>query len=127
MKRPRNRNVVDAKWIFKKKIDSEGNICKYKARWVARGFSQKPGKDFFETYSPVVKKTTLRTLFAISTLKQWEKRDIDVDAAYLNSKIKEEVYVEQPEVFELQDPRDYVFKLKRSLYGLHQSGKNWNE
>lgn len=75
----------------------------------------------------MVKKTTLRKLIAISTLKGLEKYHIDVDAAYLNSKIKEDVYVEQPEGFEVNDPRDYVFKLKRSLYGLHQSGKNWNE
>jgi len=126
---PKDRNIVKSKWIYKIKQDGEGNIDKYKARLVAQGFTQEEGVDYNETYSPVTKMTTIRSLLAISALKSWTIHQSDFATAYLNSEISEEIYMEQPEGFETRSESGerLVCRLRRSIYGLKQAGRNWNE
>lgn len=99
---------------------------KLKSRLVVQGFAQIKGLDYFETYSAVLMKKSMRTLMAIATELNWETRHVDVTAAFLNSPIKEDVYMEQSAGFSKQGKK-YVCKLYKSVYGLHQSGKDWSE
>jgi hypothetical protein len=96
---PRGKNIVSCKWVFKAKHDANGNITRFKARLVARGFSQVYGIDYFETYAPVAKLTTYRTIFALAALEQWEIHEMDVITGYLLGKLDEEIYMMQPEGF----------------------------
>jgi hypothetical protein len=88
---------------------------------VARGFSQKEGIDYEETFSPVARYTSIRTVLAIATVKKWKIHQMDVKIAFLNGEIEEEVYVEQPQGFETHDRQSHVCRLKKALNGLKQS------
>jgi hypothetical protein len=124
---PQNRTIVKGKWCYAIKRDSEGNITRHKARYVAKGYSQVKGKDFEETYSPTVKMTTLRTLIAFAAQQDQHIKQMDIKTAYLNAPISEEVYLQQPPGFEQKDNngKTLVCKLLKSLYGLKQAGRNW--
>jgi hypothetical protein len=101
-------------------------IIKWKACLVARGFQQIPGVDFFETYAGVVHYESLRMLWAICVNEPgWVMWVMDVVSAYLNSEMKEVVYMHQPEGFVVPGQEDKVCLIKRSLYGMMQSGRNW--
>lgn len=125
VKRPENGNVIDCKWVLNVKKDSN----RYKARLVARGFWQRPGVDFSEkeVYSPIVRRRSLRILLALCAENEWSFEHIDVECAYLNSKLDEDIFMEQPEYFEIEGKsrKQYVCKLNRSIYGLKQSGRMW--
>jgi hypothetical protein len=123
--RPSRANVVSGKWIFKHKFHSDGSLARYKARWVVRGFSQLPGIDFDETFSPVVKWATIRAVLSIDVSRSWPIHQLDVKNAFLNGNLDEEVYCQQPPGF--VDPRcpDYVCRLHKSLYGLKQAPRAW--
>lgn len=123
--RPRSGNVVGSKWVFCTKTTEDGKI-RYKARLVAQGFSQKFGVDYWETFSPVISKNSLRLLISTSIQKGWVIDHVDIVAAYLHGTLEETVFMEQPELWEV-DSRQMVCHLKKSIYGLHQSGKAWNE
>ena len=112
--------VVSSKWIFKIKHVND-NIEKYKARFVAEGFSQKEGIDYEETFAPVARYTSVRAILAIVASKGWKVHQMDVKIAFLNGKITEEVYLKQPEGFETHDPNAFVCRLKKTLYGLKQA------
>ncbi|MCP4341995.1 MAG: hypothetical protein GY799_24700, partial [Desulfobulbaceae bacterium] len=114
---------VTCKWTYKLKKDAEGKVQRYKARLVARGFSQTPGTDFSEIYSPVARNTSIRTLLAIANHEDFEIDQIDIETAFLHGDLAEEIYMEQPKGFEKKgkDGEKLVCKLKRSLYGLKQS------
>ena len=124
--RPVNKNVVGSKWIFKLKRNPDGSIERYKARLVAQGFTQVHGVDYNEVFSPVVKFTSIRTLFAFANDNNYEIHHMDVKTAYLNGELDHEIYMEQPEGF--VDPLNpsFVCKLKKSIYGLKQSARCWN-
>lgn len=143
VKLPKGKSTVKSKWIFKTKYDEDGQLVRRKSRLVALGYSQKPGLDYDQTYAPVVQKKTMRLLFAISAEKNWEIHHVDVQAAYLMAELDDEVYMEIPEKLEnvalnncagfditkrIPELRrqGFVCKLKKSLYGLHQSGRKWN-
>jgi hypothetical protein len=123
--RPSRANVVSGKWIFKHKYHSDGSLARHKARWVVRGFSQQPGIDFDETFSPVVKWATIRAVLSIAVSRSWPIHQLDVKNAFLNGNLDEEVYCQQPPGF--VDPRcpDYVCRLHKSLYGLKQAPRAW--
>jgi Reverse transcriptase (RNA-dependent DNA polymerase) len=124
---PSGKNIVSCKWVFKAKQDANGNVVRFKARLVARGFSQAYGVDYFETYAPVAKLATYRTIFALSALEKWEIHGMDVITAYLLGKLDEEIYMTQPEGFvRLGMKRNMVCRLLRSLYGLKQAARVWN-
>jgi hypothetical protein len=117
--------VVSSKWIYKTKHSVDGSIDKYKARFVARGFSQKEGTDYEETFVCVVRYTLMRAILVISTVMKWKLYQMDVKTTLLNGVIEEEVYVEQPQGFETHDSETSVCILKKSFYGLKKSPRAW--
>lgn len=124
--RPIGRTVVKCKWVFKRKLDKDGKFARYKARLVARGYTQVEGIDYKETFCPVIKSKSIRTLLAFSVEQNWQVHQLDITAAYLNGKLSETVFMEQPPLSLHSKPREEVCLLKKSLYGLHQSGREWN-
>ena len=96
VERPADQHVLTAKWVFKRKRDIEGNIKRYKACWVARGFQQREGVDYFETFAAVVKSQTNKMLFAMTAKKRLHSYQLDMIRAFLNSRLGEKVYIEQP-------------------------------
>jgi hypothetical protein len=114
--RPKEKSVVSSKWIYKTKHVADGSIEKYKARFVARGFSQKEGIDYEENFSPVARYTSIRTILSLAAMMKWKVHQMDVKIAFLNGEIKEEVYVEQPLGFETHDRETHVCRLKKALY-----------
>jgi Reverse transcriptase (RNA-dependent DNA polymerase)/gag-polypeptide of LTR copia-type/Integrase core domain/GAG-pre-integrase domain len=124
--RPKGRRTVRCKWILKKKFDEDGHLNRYKARLVAQGHTQVEGIDYHETFSPVVKIKSIRVLLALAVERNWAVHQLDVTSAYLNGTLKEEVYMEQPSPWLKTGRQDQVCMLKKSIYGLHQSGREWN-
>ena len=121
---PKDRTAVACKWVFRVKRDAHGTISRYKARLVAKGFSQIPGIDYDETFAPVVRMETIRLLFALAARYNFDIHVVDVIGAYLNGKLDEEIYMQQPELY--HNGTTYVWKLNKALYGLKQSGRVWN-
>ncbi|KAJ0808584.1 putative RNA-directed DNA polymerase [Helianthus annuus] len=120
-----NTNVVDCKWVYKIKRDQTGTITRYKARLVAKGFNQQHGVDYHETFSPVVKSTTIRTVLSLAVTQQWTLRQLDVQNAFLHGELAETVYLRQPQDFVDPQKPDYVCLLHKSLYGLKQAPHAW--
>ena len=116
--RPPRTNVVSGKWIFKHKLKTDGSLERYKAHWVLRGFTQRPGVDFDETFSPVVKPATVRTVLSLALSRQWPIHQLDVKNAFLHGTLFETVYCSQPCGFEDPARPDFVCRLNKSLYGL---------
>ncbi|KAM1689141.1 hypothetical protein EV2_037740 [Malus domestica] len=125
VKRPFDKPVIGVKWVYKTKLNLDGSVQKNKARLVAKGYSQKPGVDFNETFAPVARLDTIRTLIALAAQKEWKLFQLDVKSAFLNGTLHEEVYVDQPQGFEVQGQEDKVYKLKKALYGLKQAPRAW--
>jgi len=119
-------NVVGSKLVFTVKVDGSGSIVKRKARLVAQGYTQVYGVDYWETFCPVIRRESLRVMFAIAVSNGWVIEQMDVVAAYLNGGLQETVFMSQPEGFASDDPNQ-VCLLKKSIYGLHQSGKVWSD
>ena len=122
---PKGVNVVSNKWVFKVKRLPDGRIDRYKARLVARGFSQQYGTDYYETFAPVVRMESLRILLAIAAQEDLEVHQMDVITAYLAGELEEEIYMDPPEG--LPDSEGKVCKLRKGLYGLKQSARVWNQ
>src|SRR5712691_7030615 len=124
--RPTGKNVVDCKWVYRTKYTADGSIEKHKARLVARGFTQVYGVDFLETYSPVAKLASLRTILALAARLDWDVECFDFNAAYLNGELKdsEEIYMEQPPGY-AEGRAGFIKRLKKALYGLKQAGRRW--
>lgn len=122
---PAGKKVIDSKWVFKVKRNSEGEVERYKARLVARGFTQRPGFDFTATYSPVVKMATLRILLAMANQRGWHVHQMDVKCAFLNGSLDEEIFMRQPAGFERG--KNLVCRLRKAIYGLKQASRNWNQ
>jgi hypothetical protein len=87
--RPAGAHVISGKWVFTHKLKPDGSLERYKARWVVRGFTQRAGIDFGETFTPVIKPATIRTVLTIATLKQWATRQLDVSNAFLHDNLQE--------------------------------------
>jgi Reverse transcriptase (RNA-dependent DNA polymerase) len=121
---PKGRKAVGSKWVFKEKKDSHGNTIKFKARLVAQGFSQKFGVDYDEVFAPVARQTTFRLLLSVAGTRKYKVKQYDIKSAFLNGKLEEEIYMKQPPGF--QDG-DKVYRLRKSLYGLKQSARVWNQ
>jgi hypothetical protein len=124
--RPPNRRVVSCKWALKHKRDEMGRIIRLKARLVARGFSQIYGIDYLDTYAPVVKLASIRILLAIAAVFGLEIHQMDVVTAFLAGDLEQEIYMEQPEGYEMGG-QDIVCRLIKSLYGLKQAPRVWNQ
>jgi hypothetical protein len=117
--------VVSSRWLFKIKHAADGSIEKYKARFVARGFYQKEGIDYEETFAPVARYTSIKTIITLAAKMKWKLHQMDVKIAFLNGVIEEEVYIEQPQGFEVEDRKSHVCRLKKALYGLKQAPRAW--
>ncbi|GJU25639.1 retrotransposon protein, putative, ty1-copia subclass [Tanacetum coccineum] len=115
------------KWIFKKKMKADGTVDKYKARVVIQGFRQREGLDYFDTYSPVTRITSIRMIIAIAALRNLEIHQMDVKTAFLNGDLEEEIYMNQPEGFIAPGQEGKVCRLVKSLYGLKQAPKQWHQ
>ena len=113
-----SQNVVGCKWVFKLKLNSDGNINRYKARLVAKGFHQQYGVDFEETFSPVIKPPIVRIILSLAVQFDWPLRQLDVRNAFLHGHLREEVYMVQPPRYVDPSCPNYVCRLWKSLYGL---------
>ncbi|KAK8930635.1 hypothetical protein KSP39_PZI017057 [Platanthera zijinensis] len=123
---PNHKSAIGLKWLFKTKLNEDGSILKYKARLVAKGCAQKPGIDYLKTFAPVTRFESIRLLLALAVKNNYPIYQLDVKSAFLNGEIDEEIYVQQPEGFEVQEAKTKVYKLKKALYGLKQSPRAWN-
>ena len=119
--RPAKKSVVTLKWIYKIKHAADGSIIKFKAWFVAQGFSQKEGIDYTETFAPVAPYSTIRSIISLASTMGWKLHQMDVKTAFLNGVVEEEVYMEQPEGFVIHDRESHICKLKKALYGLKQA------
>jgi len=124
VKLPRDAKVIDCKWIYKVKTKADGSIDKYKARLCAKGYLQRKGIDFHETFSPVVSYDSVRMLIALATEYDMYIHQFDVKTAFLHGDLLEEVYMKQPQGFVTNS--SLVCKLHKSLYGLKQAPRCWN-
>ena len=102
------KSIVTSKWIYKIKHATDGSIEKYKARFVAHGFSHKEGIDYEETFAPVSRYTSIISVVSLATVMKWKIHEMDVNIAFLNGVVEEEVYVEQPLGFETHDRESHV-------------------
>ncbi|GJW11034.1 zinc finger, CCHC-type containing protein [Tanacetum coccineum] len=118
---------LGCKWIFKRKMKVDGTIDKFKARLVIQGFRQKEGIDYFDTYAPVARITTIRLLLALAAIHNLVIHQMDVKTTFLNGDLDEEVYMKQPEGFIMPGNEHKVCKLVKSLYGLKQAPKQWHQ
>lgn len=121
--RPTNRKVLTGRWVFKRKLGSDGEVARHKARFVVRGFSQIYGLDFDETYASVVKSASYRILFALQARYGWKCHQMDIKTAFLNGDLEHEIFVEPPDGY--PEASDQVLKLCKSLYGLKQAPRQW--
>ncbi|KAG7543090.1 Ribonuclease H-like superfamily [Arabidopsis thaliana x Arabidopsis arenosa] len=119
------RHIITCKWIFTLKFNVDGSIARYKARLVARGFNQQYGIDYSETFSPVIKSTTIRTVLEVAVKRNWSIHQVDINNAFLQGTLTDEVYVSQPPGFIDHDRPNYVCKLNKALYGLKQAPRAW--
>lgn len=124
---PLGRKAIKTKWVFRTKKDVTGQIDRYKARLVCKGYTQRKGEDFDETYSPVVRHSSLRYLFALAVQYDLVIEQMDAITAFLQGDLNEEIYVEQPCSFEDKSEPRKVCRLKKALYGLKQSSRVWND
>jgi transposase InsO family protein len=127
VKLPTGRKLVDCRWTFKIKPNEAGGACRYKARLCARGFTQIYGIDFDETFSPVVKFTSIRVFLVKAISMKMVIHQMDVVTAFLNAPLEEEIFMKQAPGFEVPGKEQLVCKLNKSLYGLKQSSRQWNK
>ncbi|GJT64243.1 putative RNA-directed DNA polymerase [Tanacetum coccineum] len=122
---PNGVKPVGCKWVYKRKLDQKGNIERFKARLVTKGYTQKKWIDYNETFSPVSRKDSLRIVMALVAHYDLELHQMDVKTAFLNGDLHEDVYMTQPEGFMVEGKEHMVCKLKRSIYGLKQASRQW--
>jgi hypothetical protein len=129
VKRPKGRNIVKSKWVFRVKKDANGRIERYKARLVVKGFTQVYGVNYYDTFAPVAKLASIHTILAIAARNNEPIDMFDFHSAFLNGELDddEEIFMEQPPDYEESDRRKYCVKLFKSIYGLKQAGRKWYE
>ncbi|KAL0373638.1 UNVERIFIED_CONTAM: Retrovirus-related Pol polyprotein from transposon TNT 1-94 [Sesamum radiatum] len=124
---PLGCTTIGCKWVFKKKLKLDGTVNKFKAKLVAKDFQQKEGIDYFDTYSPVARLTTIRVLIALASVYSLPIHQIDVKITFLHGELDEKIYMDQPEGFVAHGNECKVCKLVKSLYGFKQAPKQWHE
>jgi len=126
VKLPNDQKAIGCRWVFKQKTGADGTVNTYKARLVAQGYSQEFGIDYDETFSPVVRFESVRSILALAVEKDLEIHQMDVSSAFLNGELEETIYMKQPEGFVIPEKEHLVCKLNKSIYGLKQSPRCWN-
>jgi hypothetical protein len=124
---PPNHNIVDCKWLFRIKRNPDGTIARHKARLVAKGFTQSVGVDFKETFAPVVRPQTIKLILTIALGKGWPMHQLDVNNAFLQGSLKEDVYMAQPPGLKDKQYPNHVCKLHKAIYGLRQAPRAWHD
>jgi len=124
---PKGARPIGVKWVYKKKTNAEGEVERYKARLVVKGYKQKEGIDYDEVFAPVTRMETIRLLISLAAQHRWTILQMDVKSAFLNGVLEEEVYVEQPLGYMRRGEEKKVLRLKKALYGLKQAPRAWNE
>jgi transposase InsO family protein len=122
---PPGTNVIPSKWVFKIKRDASGNLERFKARLVVKGFHQREGIDYTEVFAPTAKYAAFRAFIGVTTVKDLELKHLDIKTAFLNGILEEEVWMQQPEGY-IQGGPHLACKLKRALYGLKQAPRAWH-
>ncbi|GKF03866.1 retrovirus-related pol polyprotein from transposon TNT 1-94 [Tanacetum coccineum] len=123
--RPKGKNIIALKWLWKNKCDAENIVVRNKTRLVAKGYKQEEGIDFEELFAPVARLEAVRMFISYAAYKNITIFQMDVKTAFLNGPLKEEVYVSQPEGFIDPEFPDHVYRLKKALYGLKQAPRAW--
>ncbi|KAM7479031.1 hypothetical protein LguiA_027244 [Lonicera macranthoides] len=123
--KPKGTELVTCKWVYKLKKKTDGTVERYKARLVARGFSQQYGLDYEETFSPVAKMVTVRTIISLAAYKGWNLWQLDVKNAFLYGELDRDIFMEQPQGFVSKEFPNHVCRLKKALYGLKQAPRAW--
>lgn len=122
---PPGAKCIGVKWIYMTKLNELGEVSKYKARLVAKGYAQEHGVDYTEVYAPVARMDTIRTIVSTAARKGWDIFQLDVKSAFLHGILAEDVYVQQPEGYEVEGKEEKVYKLHKALYGLKQAPRAW--
>ncbi|CAA7059282.1 unnamed protein product [Microthlaspi erraticum] len=126
--RPKDKKVISNRWLYRLKPGIPGvELKRHKARLVARGFTQQEGIDYDEVFAPVVKHISIRILMSLVVQEDMELEQMDVKTSFLHGDLDQELYMEQPEGFEVNPGKDQVCLLKKSLYGLKQAPRQWNK
>ena len=123
--RPKDRKVIKSRWVFAVKRKPDGSLIKFKARQVAKGFSQVAGVDYTEVFAPVARAASIRTVLSLSASEGMKMLQFDVCTAFLYGDLDEEIFMEQPEGF--SDGTGRVCRLRKGLYGLKQASRQWNK
>ena len=116
-----DKNMIETKWVFRNKMNEQGKVVRNKERLVCKGYSQKEGIDYDETYAPMGRIEVLRLFLAYVAQNKFKVYQMDVKSSFLNGELEEEVYIEQPEGCPLTYDNNIVCKLKKILYGLKQA------
>lgn len=122
---PPNKNVVGCKWVYKVKRNSDGSFARFKARLVAKGYLQQYGLDYAETFSPVVKPTTVRIILDLTIHFGWSLRQLVVSNSFLHGVLQEKAYMSQPPGFKDHSKPHHVYLLHKAIYGLKQAPRAW--
>ena len=122
---PSNGKPVGCKWVFRVKRNVNGSVARFKARLVAKGYHQRPGIDYFDTFSPMIKPATIRVVLSIAVMNGWPLRQLDVNNAFLNGQLTEEVFMLQPPGFKDLAKPNHVCRLNKAIYGLKQAPRAW--
>ena len=122
---PSRGKTIGVKWVFKTKFNENGEVDKYKARLVSKGYCQQYGIDYAEIFAPVARLDTIRIVISLAAQKAWVIYQLDVKSAFLHGEITEEVFVEQPPGYEHKGHESKVYRLKKALYGLKQAPRAW--
>ena len=121
-----DQKAIGSGWVFRVKHNADGSIERLKARIVAKGYSQRPGLDYNESFAPTFRPATLRIMMAMAAVEDLELCSVDITSTFIDGDLDGEIYMKQPEGFQIGGPNK-VCRLRKSLYGLKQSARQWNK
>ena len=122
---PKGMKKIGVKWVFKTKLNENGEVDKCKARLVAKRYAQQHGIDYTEVFAPVARWDTIRMVIASTARHGWNVHQLDVKSVFLYGKLNEAVFVEQPRGYEKKGEEHKVYRLKKALYSLKQAPRAW--